>query len=241
MLLATRPMPGNLLLRGTIGLIALVGLCWGIGNVVRGTTDEDFREIEAHLLRYESYRPAAAAEALESPAAREASPCEAHIQRALLLLEIPLADAALHAGLTEEFDRRTESLEQRARRLLSCVPRDSLAWLVEFGLAVQHGVIDEHSFELLATSYDTSPHEAYIAVRRIPLAIPVIGSAPGPIRQRILTEFRNLVRDGFLDIPAQAYLKAPEKIRTQLQTEIGQLDARSQRRFSDTLQSLQKS
>jgi hypothetical protein len=233
-------MPGALLLRGAICLVALAGLCWGGGNAVRGTTDEDFRDIEGHLLRYERYRPATAVETLESSAAREASPCEAHIQRALLLFEIPLADTALRSGLTQEFDRHAESLERRARQLLSCVPRDSLAWLVVFGLAIQHGLVDEHSFELLATSYETSPNEAYIAVRRIPLAIPVIGSAPEPIRRKILTEFRNLVRDGFLDVPAAAYLKAPERTRPLLQAEISQLDARSQQRFAEMLEDLRK-
>lgn len=240
MFLATRSRQGGLLLRGAICLVALAGLYWGVEAAVRGTANEDFREIESHLLRYERYRPAAAVEILQSSAAREASPCEAHIQRALLLLEIPLADATLRSGLAQEYDRHAESLERRARQLLSCIPRDSLAWLVVFGLAIQHGLVDEHSFELLATSYETSPNEAYIAVRRVPLAIPVVGSAPEPIRRKVLTEFRNLVRGGFLDVSAATYLKAPQRTRALLQAEIGQLDARSQQRFSETLEDLRK-
>ena len=65
------------------------------------------------------------------------SACDNHAQHALLLMEIPLADAALRSGALDALNQRTTSIEARAKQALSCTPRDSLVWLVLFGKAVQ--------------------------------------------------------------------------------------------------------
>ena len=67
-----------------------------------------------------------------------------------------------------------------------------------FGLENLHGLLNEHSFNLLAMSYETSPNEAWISVRRIVVAIPVVLFAPDPIA-KILTEFQQLIRHGFFE------------------------------------------
>lgn len=48
---------------------------------------------------------------------------------------------------------------------MSCTPRDSFAWLLAFDFEVLHGRLNQHSFDLLAMSYRTSPNEAWIAIR----------------------------------------------------------------------------
>jgi hypothetical protein len=155
-----------------------------------------------------------------------------------MLLEIPLADAALRSGAVQEFDQRMASLEARARRTLGCAPRDSFVWLLLFGLETEHGLLDEHAFNLLAMSYDASPNEAWIAVRRIVVAIPVVRFAPEPIQQKILTEFQNLIKRGFVEMPARSYLSASARTRALLQSRVDELDPRRQKTFSDTLQKL---
>ena len=154
---------------------------------------------------------------MRAPCAWDVSPCDNHAQRALLLMEIPLADAALRSGAARDYDERVRSLESRARQALGCTPRESFIWLVLFGLETGHGVLDQHAFDLLAMSYETSPNEAWIATRRIALAIPVVLAAPGPMQQKILGEFQDLVRTGFIELPARAYLRASGPIRALLQ------------------------
>jgi len=196
---------------------------------------DDFRDIESRLLRFEAFNQATTAEVLSSAAAREASPCDSHTQRALLLMEIPLADAALRSGALNEYSRRTQAMEIRARELLACTPRDSFVWLVLFGIATGHGNLDQSAFDLLAMSYETSPNEAWVANRRIMLAIPVLRSAPEPIQERILGEFQELVRRGFVDIPALAYLGASEPVRASLRARIEALDERTQKAFTEAI------
>jgi hypothetical protein len=213
-------------------------LAFGLSDLLRGEASDDFRDLESRLLQFETFSQATAMETLASAAGWDLSPCDNHVQRALLLMEIPLADTALRSGAVHEYDGRVQSLESRARQALSCTPRDSFVWLVLFGLETGHGILNEHAFDLLAMSYETSPNEAWIAVRRTVLAVPVVLSAPEAMQQRILTEFQNLVRNGFVDMPARSYLRASASTRALLQSRIEQLDASSQKTFFDALQGL---
>jgi len=226
-------------LRCLTAVIGCIGLGWGVINVPRGEAADDFRELESRLLQFETFGQATAAGTLTSAALLDLSPCDNHSQHALLLLEIPLADAALRSGAVHEYDERVRSLTSRARDALGCTPRDSFVWLVLFGLETAHGVLDQRAFDLLAMSYETSPNEAWIATRRIALAVPMVLSAPAPIQQRILDEFQGLVSNGFLELPARAYVRASGPTRALLQSRIELLDASRQRAFSDALRKQQ--
>jgi len=222
-------------------VIGCLGMSWGISGFARGAGADYFEGVESRLLSFESYSSEAAREILESSMAQELSDCDNHAQRSLLLLELPLADAALKAGATGEFDRRVRSVEERARRALACTPRDPLLWLVLFGLDVQHGALDRHSFDLLATSYEVSPHEGWIGLRRAMVTIPIIRTVPDPLREQVLAEFQKLIRDRLPEIPARLYLGASESTRaTILQPAIDRLDSRSRQAFASVLEQLQR-
>jgi hypothetical protein len=206
--------------------------------MVRGEAADDFRDIETRLLQFEAFGQATKTRVLASSAAQDISGCDSHAQHALLLMEIPLADAALRSGDLAAYNQRTRSLEARAKQALSCTPRDSLVWLVLFGLQTAHGALDEHAFDLLAMSYETAPNEAWIAVRRILLAVPVVRSAPKPMQEAILAEFQNLIANGYVDMPARAYQNASEAVRSDLQARVEQLDTGRQKSFADAVQKL---
>jgi len=151
-------------------------------------------------------------------------------------MEMSLADSALRSGAVREFEQRAKSLEARSTRVLSCTPRESFVWLLAFQLEVLQGALNQHSFDLLTMSYETSPNEAWISIRRILVAMPLVLVAPEPARQKILNEFQSLVRYGFVDVAARAYLGAPEPARALLKARIEQFDSSMQKTFSDALQ-----
>jgi hypothetical protein len=218
--------------------VGCLGLVWGIFALPRSEAADDFRDIESRLLRSESFNRASLTQTLESQASQNVSRCDTHSQRALLLMEMPLAEAALRSGAANEFDRRIQSLETRVRQVLSCTPRESFVWLLAFNLEVLHGRLNERSFDLLAMSYETSPNEAWISIRRIIVAMPLVLVAPEPVRQQILFEFQQLIRNGFEDDAARSYFTASGSVRSLLQTRIEQLDLPRQKRFSNALQRL---
>ena len=219
-------------------LIGSLGLTWGVWNLHSAAIADEFRWYETRVLRFEGFSPAAAKRVVDSAVAQNLSDCEDHAQRALLLLEIPLAEAALRSGAVQEYDRHLQSIQDRAGRVLACVPRDSLAWLLLFGVESMHGRIDNHAFELLEASYETSPNEAWVALRRATVATPVLLSAPEGTRQKILDEFKNLIGRGFEEIPARAYLAAPAPAKELLQSRIEELDPRRQESFARMVQKL---
>ncbi len=212
-----------------------LGLVWGICALPQSEVADEFWDLESRLLRFETFSPTASARILESQASQSLSACDTHSQRAMLLIEMPLAEAALRSGATNVFDRHIQSLEARSRRILSCTPRESFVWLSMFNLEVLHGLLNDHSFSLLAMSYETSPNEAWISIRRIIVAVPLVLLAPEPVRQAILAEFKQLIRNGFVDDAARSYLTGSGPIRSLLQTQIEQLDLSQQQAFSDAL------
>jgi hypothetical protein len=219
----------------TIGCVALV---WAISALPRSETADDLRDIESRLLRSETFSRASLTQTLDSQISRDLSPCDTHSQRALLLMEMPLAEAALRSGAAADFDRHIQSLETRSRKVLGCAPRESFVWLVAFDLEVLHGRLDERSFDLLAMSYETSPNEAWISIRRIIVAMPLVLVAPESVRQKILFEFQQLIRNGFVDDAARCYFAASSPIRSLLQAQIEQFDLPRQKNFSDALQKI---
>jgi hypothetical protein len=215
-----------------------LGLAWGVFAVPRSDALDDFRDIETRLLRFETFSRTMLTRTLESQASQNLSLCDTHSQRAVLLMEMPMAEAALRSGAANEFDQRIQSLETRSRRILSCTPRESFVWLLAFDLEILHGRLNEQSFNLLAMSYETSPNEAWISIRRIIVAMPLVLIAPEPLQKKILFEFQQLIRNGFLNDAARSYLTAAPPVRSLLQTHIEQLELPKQKAFSDALQRL---
>jgi hypothetical protein len=231
--LSTTPRSGWLFQRAAIFVVGCLGLTWGI--LAFPGSEMAFLDLEGRLLNFETFSPTIAVRTLESESQR-LNTCDTHSQRAMLLLEIPLADATLRSGAATEYDRHIQALESRSRQILTCTPRDSFVWLLAFDLEVMHGLLNERSFDLLAMSYETSPNEAWITVRRIFVAMPLLLNAPESLRETILHEFRQLVYDGFVDEATRVYLAARPAIRALLQTRIEQLDLRRQKTFSEALQ-----
>ncbi|MDU6748199.1 MAG: hypothetical protein E6447_10840, partial [Bradyrhizobium sp.] len=99
----------------------------------------------------------------------------------------------------------------------------------------------DSAFALLAQSYQTGPNEAWIAVRRTILASPVITRAPDGVKAEILDEFGTLVRRGFVDVVAKAYVSAPSQAQALLKSRIDQLDSRAQTSFAKAVESLRRS
>jgi hypothetical protein len=231
-----KPSLGSFVLRGSTLIIGCLGLAWGIFVLPQSEFADEFRDIEDRLLHFERFRPASFAQTIASHDFQELSACDTHSQRAMLLMEMSLAETALRSGTVKEFDQHAKSLESRGTRVLSCTPRESFVWLLVFQLQVLHGILNERSFDLLAMSYETSPNEAWISIRRILVAMPLVLISPEPTREKILNEFQMLIRYGFVEIAARAYLSAPQPGRSLLQMRIEQLDGSKRKAFSDALQ-----
>jgi len=152
-------------------------------------------------------------------------------------MEMPLAEATLRSGQNTEFDQHVRSLEARSASVLACTPRESFIWLLAFNLEILHGQLSPRAFALLDMSYETSPSEAWISLRRTQAAIPVLLAAPEPTRQKILTEFRQLISVGFAEEAARSYLASSGSVQSLLNGQIELLAPDEQKRFFSALHS----
>lgn len=216
-------------------------MAWTIPNLAAGAISDDFRDLDSRLLQFEAVKQPSAIRMLQEAESQALSPCDTHAQSALLLLEMPLAQAALRSGTTQEFDRHLDAIESRSKRVLSCAPRDSFAWLLLFGIEIEHGNLGTHVFDLLKMSYDTSPNEGWLGVRRIAVAVPVIRAAPEQLQETILAEFESLIRNRLIESPARVYSSTSGPVRALLDSRVDRLDASSKKAFFDTLTGLHRS
>src|SRR5437016_9594636 len=89
---------GSFVLRGWPLVIGCLGLSWGLFALPQSELADDFRDIEDRLLHFETFRPATLARTIENQRSQELSACDTHSQRAMLLMEMSLADSALRSG-----------------------------------------------------------------------------------------------------------------------------------------------
>jgi hypothetical protein len=224
--------------RGIVAVIGCGGLLWGGLALTRSQGIDDLRGIEGRVLSSEAFSANALTSILDSSASMALSACNTHAQRALLLVEMLLADAALRAGMTAKFDRHTASLEARGRRVLGCNPLDSFAWLVMYNMELLHGRSNGASLNLLKMSYDASPHEAWISIRRNPVAVRSLTIAAGSLQNQIVSEFLHLIRDGFSDAAAMSYVRATEPGQAMFRAHLSRLDPAQRNAFDDALRKI---
>jgi hypothetical protein len=211
---------GLIFARGLAAILAAIGLSWAIVTLPSSEPSDTYWRLEDQLLRSEAFSRDALRASLASPTAEQLSDCDTHAQSALLIVELRLAQLDLQSGAVQDFDRHIKALDERATRALSCTPRASLFWLLKFGLDVLHGDVDSHSFKILALSYETSPNEGWIALRRTSLAVPVVLLAPDDLRAKIVVEFGLLIQNGLVLETARAYARAPSAVQALLRPQI---------------------
>jgi hypothetical protein len=215
--------------------VGCIGLVWGLLALPTSSATDEFGSLETQLLRSETFSPSTLAAQLGRADLALLSACDTPAQIALLLAEMQLAETNLQSGAVAELDQHIRSLKERAQRALGCTPRQSMIWLVAFSINVLQGRLDDQTFALLRLSYETSPREAWIAIRRNAAAMPIVLVAPEPLRERIMSEFRELIADGFQDEASRSFLRANRTARPLLQLEIAKLSEARQKVFWDAL------
>ena len=225
--------------RGLTLTVAALGLSWAIFVLPTSEAADQFRYLESQLLHSENFSSTTFAQQLADAASQTLSDCDTHSQTALALMEMRLTEIALRSGKLEEFDRLSNSLEARSRRVLTCAPREAFIWLLAFSLETLHGRLTERTFNLLAMSYETSPSEGWIAIRRNFVGMPLLLVMPVPLRLSFLNEFGQLISNGFQHEAALSYWAASLPIRSYLQPQIQQLDSSQRQRFWDAFQKIQ--
>lgn len=145
----------------------------------------------------------------------------------LMLLEDRLKTEPCEHFLSDIGDLRKGVIDT-----LTLAPTDSFMWLSGFWLSRLCGQPLERDLDLLHMSYSTGPNEGWIAIRRSPLALGMLGKLPDELQSKALGEFVGLLRSGYF-VDAANILAGPAWAeRDRLLQQLTKVDESDRRAFA---------
>jgi hypothetical protein len=166
-----------------------------------------------------------------------ARPLQASALSSAVIIRLLLLQDQLKAGNRQPPASDLVELQMVVSAALAQSPTSSFMWLTDLWLNRLRGEPADGDLNLLRMSYWSGPNEAWIAVRRNPLALGIFPSLPGELAEQALSEFVRLVRSG-LYTDASNILAGPGwTIHEQLLGRLVQVDEADRRRFAKALAS----
>lgn len=216
---STRPDAGSFVLRGTLVALGVLGVLFAASLLSR--QPNDLQSVARKIVNGESF----AASTLAQLTAGAAIPdgCDVGQLRDLLVLEAQMTDTTLVGDDLEAGDAAVRHLADRARQLLTCSPREAIGWLMLYWTQTRLFGLGPLAFDYLHRSYASGPNEAWVAVRRSPMAIGIFSRLPAALQEAALREFRGLVSIRIFEGPATTLAAAAPDIRARLYAAVADL------------------
>ncbi len=155
----------------------------------------------------------------------------------IAVIRLRLVENALSSG-----DRGASASERKELGIaltsaLSDDPTNSFLWLADYWLQKTAVATSDEALRLLNMSYLLGPNEAWIAVKRNPLAIGIFSSLPNELSERVKAEFVGMVRSG-LDLDAIHSLSvSQDHVREQMLGQLVQIKEVDRIEFAKLLRS----
>ena len=221
-------------------LIAGVGVCailWAIDVIPSYRTDAPLTDTAQRIISGDKFNAGQLSAMKRQMDAVPAKPLQASSLRSVSVIHLLLLENELRAGNRQPSGADLVEIRTVVDAALAQSPTNSFMWLADLWLKRLRGETANGGLDLLRMSYWSGPNEAWIAVRRNPLALGIFASLPNELREHALSEFVGLVRSG-LYADASNFLAGPGwTIREQLLGRLVQVDEVDRRRFAKALAS----
>lgn len=199
--------------RAAILLIGLSGAAFGIATLREAPSNIGI--VARKILNGETFSPFVLRTVIETGGSG-VSGCDADRDRARLVLRAEVTDAVLLGDDLAAADDAVVALEEASLRLLRCSPREAFGWLMLYWTRTRLAGFGPGPVGDLERSYATGRNEAWIAIRRNPMAIGVLGRLPPALQDAALAEFRSLLQLQLFDGASRSIAAAPEPVRERL-------------------------
>lgn len=198
-----KPCDGDVRLGAAAGLLVtrIFAFLLGLGAVVWGCSElplfwrqGSLNRVASEILQGHSFAPQLLVEeAREAQAAERRSHCNPAIVRDVVAVRLAVFEASVKSDDKTARAAAFGPLDQATRTALACTPGDAFDWLTLFWLdLIKHGFTPENA-AFLRLSYTFGPNEAWIAIRRSRLTIPLFARLPADLRDDAVDEFVKLV------------------------------------------------
>jgi hypothetical protein len=221
-------------------LIAGLGVCavlWAIDVIPSYRTDAPLTDTAQHIISGDKFNAGQLSAMKRQMDAVSAKPLQASSLRSASVIHLLLLENELRAGNRQPSGADLVEIRTVVDAALAQSPTNSFMWLTDLWLRRLRGESADSNLNLLRMSYWSGPNEAWIAVKRNPLALGVFTSLPGDLAEEVLSEFVGLIRSG-LYADASNILAGPGwPIREQLLSRLVQVDEADRRGFAVALAS----
>jgi hypothetical protein len=227
----------NSVRRSFIAIFGICAIAWAFNAILAYRTDAPLADTAQRILSSDKFNAAQLRAMKRQLDAARARPLEASALSGAAVIRLLLLEDELRAGNRQPSALEIEELQMLLSAALAQSPTNSFMWLTDLWLRRLAGGSTDDDLNLLRMSYWSGPNEAWIAVRRNPLALGVFPSLPSDIAEQALSEFVGLVRSG-LYADASNILAGPGwAIREQLLGRLVQIEEGDRRGFAKALAS----
>jgi len=129
-----------------------------------------------------------------------------------------------------------QELERALEAALAKSPASSFLWLAQCWIKHLRAGVASYDLQLLNMSYRTGPNEAWIALKRNPLALSAFPTLPEKLAEQALSEFAGLVRSGLYADAAKILAGSGWPVRDKLLGRLAQVPEGDRRQFAHALE-----
>ena len=135
----------------------------------------------------------------------------------VLIIRLRLAEAKLSVGSPSDFS----VLDKALLAALAATPTDSYLWLTKYSLESMASNRAQDGVAFLRMSYSLGPNEAWIALRRNPLALKILDALPADLGNLALAEFAGLVRSHLYLEAVNIFVESTSVVQEELRNRLG--------------------
>jgi hypothetical protein len=161
--------------------------------------------------------------------------CDRDATLGIALIELKLAEAALSEGRSEDADAHLDKASSKAKGQIACSPTNGYAWFVAFWSEFLAGNLTEYKWRYVDLSYRFAPHEAWVALIRLPLLARIWSIVPAERRPLLLDDFKMLVKEGYVPQCARLYAFAPSELRIEIGRILTKIPETKKQQFNASL------
>ena len=221
-----------------IAIVALgvSSIAWGVASIALDPAEAAVTSIATRILlgeKFSAEQMSAVRHLLDTtPSTRVSS----STLDAIAVGRLGLLESDLTSREPQHIDSDRADAQRAVRIALTENPTNSFLWLAEYWLQVAQRNDASAALNLLQMSYWMGPNEAWIAIRRNPLALAAFPALSQDVTEEVVSEFVSLIRSGLYLDAANAFAGPGWPIREKLLSRLVQVSESDRRGLARALE-----
>jgi hypothetical protein len=161
--------------------------------------------------------------------------CKASALRGAAVFRLRMLEDAISAGEQQLIDPALTDLDRSIRRSLACSPAEPFLWLVLFWEDNTRNGFKPQNIAFLEMSYRLSQYEAWISLKRVPLALAMLRQLPVELVDRVVAEFIGLINSNYYLEMAEIFPHLDREVANLILAQAEKINLRRREAFAKEL------